>query len=304
VTLSWTKPAHGGAAITSYRIYRGTTTASQSLLATIGTGTSFADTSASNGTTYYYRVAAVNSAGEGSRSDVVSAAPSATPLPPPPPADPATGTGSGTSSTTPPSGNAKAPTELSVLRATIVPGQRLFKLVARVAGAAGGDADISLAAAGRTTRFSKAIVDHGIRVSRRISRAQAAAGTALVTIDYPGDSQTRPLRVRLRAASRRARLTLERPRIANGRLKAAGTITARAAGVVRIRLEFVVDGLARTLHFSAAISSGRWKLDRELSPSQLAQINRRSGTVHSYTLYAGSRSQRISGELRSFKILG
>jgi hypothetical protein len=61
---------------TSYTLYRGTSpggegaTPYQSL-----TGTSFADTNVTNGTTYYYQVAAVNGSGEGVRSGEVSATP-------------------------------------------------------------------------------------------------------------------------------------------------------------------------------------------------------------------------------------
>jgi fibronectin type 3 domain-containing protein len=66
VTLSWSAPvSDGGAAITGYAVYRGTATGGESAIpvATNVSTRSFTDASLINGTTYYYRVAAVNAAG-------------------------------------------------------------------------------------------------------------------------------------------------------------------------------------------------------------------------------------------------
>jgi fibronectin type 3 domain-containing protein len=78
VTLNWT--ASSGA--TSYNVYRGTTAAGESAipLATGITSVSYSDTTVSNGTRYYYTVAAAGIAGIGVQSTEVSA----TPQPPPP----------------------------------------------------------------------------------------------------------------------------------------------------------------------------------------------------------------------------
>ena len=75
VRLQWTTPASGGSVITNYNIYRGTTSGAKSLLATLGTATSFDDNAVTNGTTYYYVVKAVNSIGEGVASNEVAALP-------------------------------------------------------------------------------------------------------------------------------------------------------------------------------------------------------------------------------------
>ena len=65
VQLSWDVPDDGGSQLTSYVINRGTSSGSESTLATVpASGTRYLDTSAKPGTTYYYTVAAVNSIGE------------------------------------------------------------------------------------------------------------------------------------------------------------------------------------------------------------------------------------------------
>ena len=75
VGLTWT--AVGGA--TSYNIYRGTASGGESAtpIATGLTGASYMDTSVTNGTTYYYTVAAVNSYGTSGQSTEASATPAA-----------------------------------------------------------------------------------------------------------------------------------------------------------------------------------------------------------------------------------
>lgn len=75
VSLSWTVPAEGGSAITGYNVYRGTTSGGEALLVSGATGTTYDDTTAVSGTTYYYQVTAVNTDGESARSNEVSATP-------------------------------------------------------------------------------------------------------------------------------------------------------------------------------------------------------------------------------------
>lgn len=81
--LNWTAPANNGSAITSYKVYRGTSSGGESLLSSGGCSglasvLTCTDTGLTNGTTYYYKVSAVNAIGEGSQSAEVNAAPQCT----------------------------------------------------------------------------------------------------------------------------------------------------------------------------------------------------------------------------------
>jgi fibronectin type 3 domain-containing protein len=81
VQLSWTAPASdGGSRITGYKLYRATAPGVQaSAVITSVTGTSTTVTGLSNGSTYYFRVAAINAAGNQSPSSPeVSAKPGRT----------------------------------------------------------------------------------------------------------------------------------------------------------------------------------------------------------------------------------
>lgn len=74
IALSWSAPANdGGSAVTNYRIYRGTTSGGEVLVATVGNVLTFTDTGRTQGTTYFYQVAAVNAIGESPRSNEASA---------------------------------------------------------------------------------------------------------------------------------------------------------------------------------------------------------------------------------------
>jgi len=79
VNLSWTVPTtDGGADITAYEIYRSTASGAEGWWQTVDDSvTSVQNVGLTNGTTYYYQVAAVNSAGTGARSNEASATPTA-----------------------------------------------------------------------------------------------------------------------------------------------------------------------------------------------------------------------------------
>ena len=73
IGLQWSAPAwNGGSAVTGYNVYRGTSSGGETLLAQVGNVTSYTDATATSGTTYFYKVSAVNSVGEGPLSNELS----------------------------------------------------------------------------------------------------------------------------------------------------------------------------------------------------------------------------------------
>jgi fibronectin type 3 domain-containing protein len=80
VLLNWSPPdSDGGSPITGYNVYRGTASGGESFYAsTTDASTTFTDSSVTNGTEYFYEVAAVNTIGESDVSDEVSATPTGT----------------------------------------------------------------------------------------------------------------------------------------------------------------------------------------------------------------------------------
>src|SRR3989475_9679182 len=79
VTLSWQVPAsNGGSALTSYKIYKSTSSGTEVYFTTRGNVTSYTDLAVTNGNTYFYQITALNSAGESPRSNEASAVPGTT----------------------------------------------------------------------------------------------------------------------------------------------------------------------------------------------------------------------------------
>jgi len=198
------------------------------------------------------------------------------------------------------------PAKIEIERARVERRDRRLNVLAPITGRASGEVEVEFFAAQRRFAFTEE-VDAGnrrIRFNRRIPAEQARLGTGIMTISYPGDDNTRPQEVRLRAASQPANLDLERPVIADGRIKAQGTVSDRARGVVRLQVQYVVDGETRELALRGKIDDGEWEIDEALSAQVRDGIARRTGSVHSYTLFTGFFERRIRGEMRSFQILG
>lgn len=239
------------------------------------------------GTKYHYRVVAV---GAGSSRGVdKSFVTTGTPAPPAAPLPPA-----------------PEPSKLQLARATIYPSANVIDILAPISRRASGTASLDLHAAGQHHRWTAPIdsAQRRIRQSASIPAAQAAKGTGILTIHYPGDADTRPQTVRLRAANVPAALSSSRPKLVDGRLQASGTISGAARGKVRVQLEYFSGGVTTTLEKWATIADGRWSLDAQLTPEQQAAIVQRRGVVHSYVLFTGYFKAKMRGEMQSFQVLG
>ena len=201
---------------------------------------------------------------------------------------------------------ARDPSKLKIRRADVERSDRVLDVLAPITARASGDVAVELHAAGRRERFKSAVDSENrrIRFRRRIPASQARLGTGIVTITYPGDEDTRPQELRLRAANGRARLDLDRPTLQDGRLRAKGTVTRRATGVVRVSISYVHAGETFTVERKARIDDGRWALDAALPEADRARIAARTGTVHSTTAFTGDFEKRIRGEAQSFRVLG
>ena len=86
MSLSWRAPgSDGGAQITSYNVYEGTSSRITGKPVASAKGTGVTIKNLTNGTTYFFKVTAVNKAGEGSASGAASATPAAAITNPGPP---------------------------------------------------------------------------------------------------------------------------------------------------------------------------------------------------------------------------
>ncbi|HLF05948.1 MAG TPA: fibronectin type III domain-containing protein, partial [Thermoplasmata archaeon] len=82
-TLEWSPPSdNGGRPVTGYKVYRGNSSGVYTWNATVPVSNSYLFTGLTNGVRHYFVVAAINPAGEGPKSQEVSAVPSRIPIPP------------------------------------------------------------------------------------------------------------------------------------------------------------------------------------------------------------------------------
>src|SRR5439155_16049577 len=83
VALTWQAPASdGGSPITNYRIFRSTSSGTETIIGTVGNVNSYTNTGLTGGVTYFYKVKAVNAAGSSILSNVASATPTGAPSAP------------------------------------------------------------------------------------------------------------------------------------------------------------------------------------------------------------------------------
>jgi len=198
--------------------------------------------------------------------------------------------------------------KISLTQASFDRFRRTTSIFAPISTRASGIAHVELRGAGRITEFDLPIdaARGRIRGTRGIDSAQARAATAVLTLSYAGDADTRPQTLRLRAAVNPAQLWSDRPRITpSGFLQASGTISRRARGSVRTQLEWVnrSDGSLGTIELSAPVASGRWRLNSPLPPDIRDQIAQRCSEVQSTVLFTGYHARLMRGEVRSLRVL-
>ena len=208
----------------------------------------------------------------------------------------------------PPEECSKATAKMSLVRAEFSRAARTVSILAPISKLASGTAEVELLGGRRITEFNEPVdsARGRIRTIRGIDELQARASTAILTLRYRGDDDTRSQTLRLRAARRAARLSSKRPTInATGQLDVAGAITRVAKGVVRVALEWVDSdtGSLHVLERHALIRNGRWGIRYQIPEGVLLQIDNRCTTVHSYVLFTGYQPLFIRGEMRAFQVM-
>ena len=167
VSLSWT----GSSGATSYNVYRGTTSGGENStpIATGLTGTSYTDSSVTNGTTYFYTAKALNAAGTSGASNEASATPEL-PIPPAPTNLTATGANSQVSLAWTASANA---TSYNVYRGTSSGAEGSTAI-----GTSTGTSYTDTTAVNGTTYFYTVKAVNSAGASGASNEASATAGTA------------------------------------------------------------------------------------------------------------------------------
>lgn len=189
---------------------------------------------------------------------------------------------------------AKFPAKIRVLRAG-AKGRRL-DVLAEITRRASGRVRVAYRSGGVTKRFTAPVEDGRIRFKQRLTGRNARKSTGIFTLTYAGDADVRADAVKLRAASRRASLRRGASGIAEGSLGITGTISKRARGVVRIRLEYLDGAALERRDFKVPIVDGVWSLFGPL-PSAAA-----ADGVQLSIQYTGSERARIRGEQTSKRV--
>ena len=175
VSLSWAAPSsNGGSPVTGYDIYRGTSAGGESAtpIASNVTGTSFSDKSVDNGTTYYYKVAAVNAVGVSPQSNEASATPQQPATVPSAPQLLAAAGGSGSVSLSwaAPSSNGGSPvTGYDIYRGTSAGGESATPIASNVTGTSFSDKSVD----NGTTYYYKVAAVNAVGVSPQSNEASA-----------------------------------------------------------------------------------------------------------------------------------
>jgi YVTN family beta-propeller protein len=188
---------------------------------------------------------------------------------------------------------ARKPAKLRIARARVARGRLDVRL--GITSRATGRLRAVYRSSGRRTRFSIPIPSSSggapiaWTVRRSLPRAQRRKQTGILTLSYAGDAAVRPDGLRSRVAPRRALLRRTMTDIdAQGALVARGTVSRRAPGVVRLRLDAADE--SSVLHYRARIRRGAWRLRTPLPAKAAAAGGQLS------IQYTGKERRRIRGE--------
>jgi len=193
---------------------------------------------------------------------------------------------------------------LRVRRSEVDRDDRVLDVFAPITSRARGDVDVRFQADRRVDTFDAKVTSGDAKLDRirfrePITRGQARLGTGIVTLKYKGDKDTRPQEVRLRAASRRAKLDVDRISLVDGRLSARGSVTSKARGIVRLRYSYLdANGNPQIWPARATIQKdGDWELKNKAVPPQLAKCG-----GYLSVLFTGYFERRIRGEMLAYQL--
>jgi hypothetical protein len=195
--------------------------------------------------------------------------------------------------------------KLRIARAQVLNDARQLDVLGSITSRASGGVEVYYQADGRMDRFfgdvSPVAEDELSRIRFRgpITAGQARLGTGIVTINYPGDADTRGQQVRLRAARRQAKLRVDRIALSGNRLSAEGRVTRLAEGIVRLRFSYLAEDGTPQMHLARARiqDDGGWGLADDQVPPQLA----RCGGYLSI-LFTGYFERRVRGEMLAYQL--
>lgn len=154
------------------------------------------------------------------------------------------------------------PAKFRVRRARVERG--LLDAVVDVSARANGDTvRVNFIANGRRLVFTERIQEGRLRFRQPLPKSQRSLSTGIMEIDYPGNQRVRPAEVRARAARHSARLERRHLSLHAGVLRAQGTISRRARGVLRFHLSTAAGD---RWSFRAPVRNGTWRLEETLPP--------------------------------------
>ncbi len=171
----------------------------------------------------------------------------------------------------------RPPAKLSVRRASIRAG-KLDALV-RITGLATGRIQVSFAAAGRRTTFSRELgpiqaAEKQIRILGTLARRQRRARTGVLTVIYFGASNVQPEILRSRAANASSALRATQLSLTGTRLIAAGTLRQGLGGPVRLRVTYTsAEGTLVAWQRDVRVVNGRWASADQLPAAIAADPN-------------------------------